>query len=576
MSATVPDTLASLSRAPFNLAPDDIAWVRRTLAGLSTTDRIGQLMLYATFGDDPGTVRSIMATRPGGIHRFMGPNLAQGLEATRIALEESEIPPLVSGDLEGGPMSFPFMVPVPNQLAMAACGDPDLTAEIATMLASEARVLGFNWSFTPVVDINARFRAAAVGTRSYGSDLETVVSHAVAYVRALQSSGVAAAVKHWPGDGFDERDQHLLTSINPLAFEEWEALSGHAFRKTIEAGVLTVMAAHIALPSWQRRMGGTDSDRWLYEPASLSRRLTTDLLRGHLGFNGLVVSDATPMAGLTGWADRATAVPLAIEAGCDVFLFPVEGVDARLMEEGLRTGRLSEARLEEACLRVLALKAALGLHRKPVSERIATLDEARATLANPAHVAKSETIARRSVTLVKHQEGLLPLEPARYPRVVVIGDYPEPLMPIMPRRSYEPFLGVLREAGFDVREYDQASLPTPADTDLIIYLLGGEATIAATGHGIDWGRLHGGGFRGSMIRFWAEIPTVMVSFGQPYLLNDAPQLGTYVNAYTVQAPWQRAVARKLLGQEAWEGVSPVDPFCGDPSARFSGPLPVKR
>jgi beta-N-acetylhexosaminidase len=191
-------------------------------------------------------------------------------------------------------------------------------------------------------------------------------------------------------------------------------------------------------------------------------------------------------------------------------------------------------------------------------------------------VAKSETIARRSVTLVKQQEGLLPLEPARYPRVVVIGDYPEPLMPIMPRRSYEPFLGVLREAGFDVREYDQASLPTPADTDLIIYLLGGEATIAATGHGIDWGRLHGGGFRGSMIRFWAEIPTVMVSFGQPYLLNDAPQLGTYVNAYTVQAPWQRAVARKLLGQEAWEGVSPVDPFCGDPSARFSGPLPVKR
>ena len=145
MSATTPDTLASLSRAPFNLALDDIAWVRRTLAGLSTTDRIGQLMLYATFGDDPGTVRSIMATRPGGIHRFMGPNLAQGLEATRIALEESEIPPLVSGDLEGGPMSFPFMVPVPNQLAMAACGDPDLTAEMATMLASEARVLGFNY-----------------------------------------------------------------------------------------------------------------------------------------------------------------------------------------------------------------------------------------------------------------------------------------------------------------------------------------------------------------------------------------------------------------------------------------------
>ncbi|NBT94595.1 MAG: hypothetical protein EBT47_06245, partial [Chloroflexi bacterium] len=291
----------------------------------------------------------------------------------------------------------------------------------------------------------------------------------------------------------------------------------------------------------------------------LSRRLTTDLLRGHLGFNGLVVSDATPMAGLTGWADRATAVPLAIEAGCDVFLFPVEGVDARLMEEGLRTGRLSEARLEEACLRVLALKAALGLHRRPVSERIATLDEARATLASPAHVAKSETIARRSVTLVKQQEGLLPLQPARYPRVVVIGDYPEPLMPIMPRRSYEPFLGVLREAGFDVREYDQASLPTPADTDLIIYLLGGEATIAATGHGIDWGRLHGGGFRGSMIRFWAEIPTVMVSFGQPYVsaerrtaTGDVRQClhgaGALATRGGTETPWARGMGGRVASR----------------------------
>ena len=177
--------------------------------------------------------------------------------------------------------------------------------------------------------------------------------------------------------------------------------------------------------------------------------------------------------------------------------------------------------------------------------------------------------------LFRSQDGLVPINATRYPRVVVIADYPEMILPTMPRRSYEPFFGVLREAGFAVREFDAAALPTPDDTDLVIYLVGGEATIGSTGHGLNWGRLHGGGFRGAMLRFWAEIPTVMVSFGQPYVLHDAPQVGTYVNAYTVLAPWQRAVARKLLGQEAWEGVSPVDPFCGDPSARFSAPLPVR-
>lgn len=568
------ETTDILARAPWGLAPEDIAWVRRTLAGLSTADRIGQLMLYATFGDSADAVRSIMATRPGGIHRFMGPDLAAGLEATRIALEEAEVPLLVSGDLEGGPMAFPFMSPIPNQMSLAACADPEVTARAASVLAAEARTLGFNWSFTPVVDINAFHRSAAVGTRSFGSDVDAVVAHAVAYVQALQAGGVAASVKHWPGDGYDERDQHLLTSVNPLSMEEWEARSGRAYRATIDAGVLTVMSAHIALPAWQRRVGVPEGDRRLYEPASLSHDLTTGLLRGHLGFNGLVVSDATPMAGFTGWIDRATAVPAAIMAGCDVFLFPM-GDDVRHMEAGLRDGRLTEARLEEACLYVLALKAALGLHRTPVSARIATLEGAREALATPAHVATVESVARRAITLVKRQDGLLPIDAARFPRVVVVAHYPEMILPTMPRRSYEPFLGEMRAAGFAVREFDAAAPPTPDDTDLVVYLVGGEATIGASGHSLDWGRLHGGGFRGAMLRYWAEIPTVMVSFGQPYFLYDAPQVGTYVNAYSVLAPWQRGVARKLLGQEAWEGVSPVDPFCGDPSARFSGPLPVR-
>nr|WP_315394488.1 glycoside hydrolase family 3 N-terminal domain-containing protein [uncultured Duganella sp.] len=559
----------SLALAPFHLTPDDIAWVRATLARLSTGQKVGQLFNFATFGNDQQPIRDLNRLQPGGMHRFMGPDLAEGWRATRLALEENEVPLLISGDIEGGNTSFSFITPLPNQMGVAACADLELTGRLAAVVAAECRALGFNWSYTPVVDINHAFRSAVVGTRSFGSDVATVRDQAVAYIRELQRHGVAATAKHWPGEGYDDRDQHLATTINPLGMAQWEASFGAIYRAVIDAGVMSVMSAHIALPAWVRhKHGHTTPQRIDFQPASTSALLTRDLLRGELGFNGLVVSDATTMAGIVSWAERAELVPSVIENGCDMFLFsrtPEE--DVRLMLDGLRRGALSEHRLEQAVTRVLALKAALGLHRKSLDERLPPLEDTVRALRAPDHLALAGQMAARGITLVKDNDGLLPLSPARHRRVVLVRQPFKAFFPGSPEPSIEPLLDALRAAGFELREFSHERPPTSADTDLMLYLVGNEATPTASHIYLDWHALHGD-IRGSMTRYWRDLPCLMVSFGQPYFLYDAPGVPAYINAYSCVEPVQHALLRKLLGQEPFTGVSPVDAFCGEEAARF--------
>lgn len=559
----------TLTLPPFNLAPEDIAWVRGTLARLSTEQKVGQLFNFATFGDDEQAIRALNRLQPGGMHRFMGSDLAQGWHATRLALAENEVPLLISGDIEGGNTSFPFITPLPNQMGVAACADLELTTQLAAVVAAECRALGFNWSFTPVVDLNQAFRSAAVGTRSFGSDVATVRDQALAYVRELQRHGVAATAKHWPGEGIDDRDQHLATTINPLSMQQWEASFGTIYRAVIDAGVMSVMSAHIALPAWIRQQRGHSApQRADFQPASTSALLTRELLREELGFNGLVVSDATTMAGVVSWAERSELAPSIIENGCDMFLFSrTPEQDLQFLLAGLRSGALSETRLEQAVTRVLGLKAALGLHRKTLDQRLPPLAQTQRTLRAPAHMALAQRMAAQSITLVKDIDQLLPLTPARHRRVVLVRQPFKAFFPGSQQPSVEPLLASLRAAGFALREFAPLQPPQRDDTDLMLYLVGNEATPTASHIYIDWHVLHGD-IRGAMTRYWRDLPCLMISFGQPYFLYDAPNVPAYINAYSCVEPVQQALVRKLLGLEAFSGVSPVDAFCGEEAARF--------
>lgn len=548
-----------LSAAPFHLDAGGRAWVRATLAGMDRATKVRQLFVHICFGTGPEVVDRVTALAPAGITKFFGPDATAELDTLDALRADAAIPYFISADLEGSRMSPSFGTEVPNPLALAAVDDVQASATIARIMATEARAAGVNWSFTPVIDINALFRSPIVATRGLGSDPARIRDHALAHIRELQAAGVAATVKHWPGEGHDDRDQHLVTTINPLTVEDWHASHGALYRAAIDAGVMSVMSAHIAFPAYVLA-DNPDAGVEAYRPASVSRLLNQTLLRDELGFNGLIVSDATPMAGLGAWAHRDVALPEVVSSGCDIILFSDEPeADIARIEAALDDGRIIGERLDEAMVRVLGLKAALGLHQtgKAPADR--------SKLGLPANAEAARKITARAPTLVKDVQAILPLSPDRHRRVLVYSTgIVTPLhgdgMPML-------FPDLLRAEGFDVTLYDPATRPDPRAFDLVLYVMAEETLLTRGRIFLDWNRLTGGMF-GAMVRPWHDVPTALISFGYPYYLYDAPRLPCVVNAYATMDTMQRATVDCLLGRAPFHGTNPVDPFCGQPDARY--------
>jgi beta-N-acetylhexosaminidase len=551
-----------LSAAPFNLDDEATAWVHATRDALTPRDKLAQMFVLLARGDSASALEALRSFRPGGVTRIYSDNLAEELAFARQLDAIGPAPMLVSADLEGSRMSLPFGTSVPNPLGLAAVDDVEATTAISTIMAEEARAVGLNWSFTPVIDINAAWRSAIVGTRSYGSDVDRIERHALAQIAAFQANGVAATVKHWPGEGFDDRDQHLVTTVNPLSLSEWEEKFGRLYRAAIDAGVLSVMSAHIAFPAFVRELDpGATSEA--YRPASLSRLLNETLLRERLGFNGLIVSDATPMAGLGDWGPRDETLPELVIAGCDVILFSDDpNGDLMRLVKAIADGRLTQERVDEAVTRILALKAALGLHRLHTE---LSLEEANRIVGTPEMRAKAREVTARMPTLVKDTANLLPLSPAKHKRVLIYSTgavqpfAPEPIPLSLPEK--------LAHEGFEVTLHTPELAVRAADYDLVIYLLAEETLLTRSRIFLDWKRLTGTVY-GAMHRHWHEVPTLIVSLGFPYYLYDAPRAKTYINAYGSSDAIQDAVLETLMGRTPFTGTSPVDPFCGSDQAKY--------
>jgi len=551
-----------LSAAPFNLDDEAIAWVNTTRDGFSPRDKLSQLFVLLARGTPEEVAEEVRSFKPGGITRIYSGDLEAEVGLARDLGTMSAVPLLVSADLEGSRMSLPFGTSVPNPLGLAAVDDVEATTAISTIMAREANAVGLNWSFTPVVDLNIAWRSAIVGTRSYGSDIDKVERHALAQIAAFQANGVAATVKHWPGEGYDDRDQHLVTTVNPLSMPEWEETFGRLYRNAIAAGVMSVMSAHIALPAFALALdpaAGAEA----YRPASLSPILNFDLLRRELGFNGLIVSDATPMAGMNDWGHRDEVLPQTIIAGCDVILFTDDANgDLMRLVKAVADGRLSQDRVDEAVTRILALKAALGLHKDRAEP---SLEHARQLVASEESRIVVQGVTARVPTLVKDVKGLLPLSPVKTKRVlvysggIVLPFVPHPLPFSLPER--------LEREGFEVTVFTPDMTVNAKDFDLLLYLFGEETLLTRSRIFLDWQKLTGSVF-GAMNRFWHDVPTLMISFGYPYYLYDAPRVPTYVNVYGTSEALQAATVEAIMGRQAFSGSSPVDPFVGSDQGRY--------
>ncbi len=534
--------LRHLQRAPFRLITGDLAWVETTFARLSTRERLAQLIVPLALDTSAPNLDRFAALGFGGVFRLLNrPPEDMRAEAIRLRAA-SAVPPFLCGDLEFGelnPIGGAEGTAFPNPLAASAAGIRAVE-RLATIAAIEGRAAGFNWSFTPVADLDFNRHNPVVSTRSFGNDPRHVAQCVRRYVEVLQRRGLAACAKHWPGDGAGDLDQHHTTSINPLPRAEWELTYGRTFRAAIRGGVWSVMCGHIALPAWP------GAGR---KPASLSRELNLDLLRRKLGFNGVIISDATMMAGLAAHAPREQLVPQVIAHGCDVLLFPVDPeLDLDYLARAVAARRLSASRVDEAVLRVLALKAALGLHRKARPPQPLPPTTMRR------HTRWAKETARDAVTLVRDRPGLLPLHPRRHRRLLLVqqegrSNWYGPLPPL-------EFEHLLRAAGFEVTRFREESQVRRELFDVAVWVTAEEALAGKRTLTIHWEQMLGGVLQ-SMVRTWPELPTVFISLGHPWHVREVEGCPVVINAYSPVPAMQAAVVAALTGRTRFRGVSSV-------------------
>ncbi len=238
---------------------------------------------------------------------------------------------------------------------------------------------------------------------------------------AHANPGFCCAAKHFPGDGLDFRDQHVANSVNDMSCEEWDETFGLVYRTLIDNGLEAIMAGHIMQPAYARHFNPDITDDEMM-PATLSPELIQGLLREKLGFNGMVLTDASHMVGLTCRMKRSDVLPAAIAAGVDMFLFFNEmDEDFASMKQGYLDGRITEERLDDALHRILALKAHMGLHKRAKTELMPPRDQVHEIVGCKAHVAMQKEIADKSITLVKYKDkDVLPVTPERYKRIMIV------------------------------------------------------------------------------------------------------------------------------------------------------------
>jgi len=556
--------MADLKAKPFYLKDDDIKWVEDTLKSMSEDEKLAQLFCLITYNSEQEYLLNLAKNvKPGGV--MCRPMSAEEGKTTVETLQKNtKIPMLIAANLEkGGNGVMQEGTSLGSPLAVGATNDDEMAAKLGTVCGREGAAMGVNWSFAPIIDIDYNFRNPITNIRTFGSDPERVKRMGVKYVEALQKEGLAASIKHFPGDGVDERDQHLVTSINSLSCDDWDKTFGAAYKASIDAGALTVMIGHIMHPEYSRKLSPGIKDEDIM-PATLAPELLNGLLREQLGFNGLIVTDATTMAGMTIPMPRSKAVPLTIAAGCDMFLFTKSmDEDFEYMKKGIADGVVTQERLNDALTKILALKAALGLHKKDNLP-----DPAKAAAFKEEHKNWAKECADKAITLVKEEKGILPLTPAKYKRVLLYPIESEAGFAYSVRvGAVDLFKDALSKEGFEVDVFQPnqgfEGMMTPYKEmeekyDLMLYIANMGTRSNQTAIRIEWAMPMGA----NVPIYMETVPTVFVSIENPYHLLDVPRVKTFINTYASTDTMLDTLMDKLCGRSNFKGTSPVDAFCG--------------
>jgi beta-N-acetylhexosaminidase len=550
----------------------------KQLKKMSLDERVGQLVhigVNARFLNQDSKEfkelrRQVVENKIGGITVFVG-GVYETVHLINRLQEAATIPLLISADFETGVgMRFEDAVNFPWNMAVAATGNADFARRHGVIVAREARALGVQWNFAPDADVNNNADNPVINVRSYGESPQDVARFASAFVEGLQSGNVLATAKHFPGHGDTAIDSHRGLPVIDLPRSRFDALELVPFKSVIEtAGVGSIMVAHISLPqidptvvkplkqsvkaSYTEAEIKTDAGATI--PSTLSPIVINGILRKEMNFDGLIVTDAMDMSGLTIYFNQDEAAVRALSAGADVILKPAN-TDAAIrgIKEAVKSGRISEARLNESVRRVLAWKYQLGLDKRKTTP----IEEIDKTVSGAETLALSNEIADAAMTLVKNDGKSLPLAKNKKTVVLCITNGEDRFS------AGNTFTNTLRALGVANVErivIDERSTPKEIQ-EAIEKARNAETVVAGLFGRVRSGAKNSVGLPEAGNQVLKAVlqnnpNTIGVSFGNPYVLRGFPEMRTYAVAYGDMASLQRAAARALTGEIDFTGKLPV-------------------
>lgn len=572
--------MVDLKAKPFCLNEEAIAWVNETIDSMTLDEKAGQLFVQMRKSLDEETVKNTLNKYHQGGLRWQGGDRNQVYNQNKLYQDNSKIPLLIAANCDNGGDGCLSDGTFVATAAEAAAGAGTKTAyDMGYVAGKEASSVGVNWMFNPCADIYMNWRNTIVNTRAFGDNADRVIENIRAYIDGIHQSNVACCCKHFPGDGVEERDQHLVLGVNDLSVEEWDASFRKVYQTMIDEGLESIMVGHIALPEMSRKLRPGIKDQEIM-PATLAPELLTDLLRGEMGFNGVVITDASHMAGIACMEKREIAVPKAIASGCDMFLFSNDmEEDFAYMKAGIENGVITAQRLDDALHRILGLKAKLGLYRKEnvtaepqLKDQVVGCEE---------HLRLAEEAAEHCITLVKDTRGDLPINPEikKRARLVFIQSTPtskgyvkDPVKQIVIEELERAGFTVDVAPNFHALEVSEGVKPQnmitmmncgsmkefAAKYDVVFLVLNIKGYAQENNVRLRWSCNHSS----ELPWYVTEVPTVGISLNYTNHLIDVPQVHAFVNAYGSTRTSIRAAIDKICGRSRFKGTASDTVFCG--------------
>ncbi|MDE3057636.1 MAG: serine hydrolase [Bacteroidota bacterium] len=530
-----------------------IGWADSVLQHLTLEEKVAQLVVVWTEGkyfpresDEWRELERLTTERKlGGFVFSIGDVYEYAVEINKLQ-GLADVPLLIASDFEYGTgMRVRNAMTLPHAMAIGATRDRSLAYEAGKFTAEEARALGVEQNYAPVLDVNNNPKNPVINTRSFGDNVHLVSDMTAAFVKGTQDGGVIATVKHFPGHGDSDIDTHLALPILRFSKTEFDSVELAPFKHAFAGGAMSVMVGHISVPVFDSAEG---------IPATVSPNITTTLLKDELGFKGLVVTDAMRMHGVASTYAPGEAVVDAIKAGSDLVLMPVNvdvAIDA--IVKAVKNGEIPESRIDASVRKLLKYKQWAGLDKN----RFVDIDNVYNVVGSEEHERLAREIARKSITVLGNKGGILPLSETGTERMLDISfsDVEDPSVgrtlqyELRSRRDHVEFARI--DPRSNKLDY-QAVLDKASRADLILcqlhfYTRSGEMT-------------------GFIPKMQSELintlialnkPVLGISFGNPYVVMDFPKIGTYVCAYGGSDESVRAAAQVLFAEAPAAGKLPV-------------------